>query len=245
MEAISPVPDLCRAKGRTVNETTSLHNANSPSLALSARRVSQLAFVATLGIGFFVVSVVTLHFLRPDYDPRQRFMSELAVGQYGFMMTLAFFALSLGAFALALGFQGEARLSGRRWPGPLLFGLCGADLLIVGLFPSDLQGAHTRTTIGIIHDWASTPPFLLILLAMPLLIRHFGNEGRWRRFRYPTFALGITALTVRIATLVPFGFAWTGLTQRLLAMLILGWLLFATLTLRAYALGRLPGRGNR
>lgn len=154
-------------------------------------------------------------------------------------MTLAFFALSLGAFALALAFHSEARLSGRRWPGPLLFALCGADLLIVGLFPSDLQGAPVRTTIGIIHDWASTPPFLLILLSMPLLIRHFGPEASWRTFRYPTFALGIAALAVRIATLVPFGFPWTGLTQRLLASLILGWLLLAALTLRAHALRRL------
>jgi Protein of unknown function (DUF998) len=223
------IETVASQKGRQMSQT----DANPRFV----RRISRLALAATLGISIFAFCVVALHFLRPEYDPRQRFMSEFAVGPYGFVMTLAFFALGLGAFALALGFHGETRLSGRRWHGPLLFGLCGADLLLVALFPSDLQGAPARTTTGIIHDWASTPPFLFILLAMPLLVRHFQNEAGWRTFRYPTFALGIAALTVRVATLVPFGIAWSGLTQRLLASLILGWLLLATLYLRTHALG--------
>jgi hypothetical protein len=225
-----------------VNLSTSELSEKYATLHSSARQVSHFALAAALGIVAFAACVVLLHFLRPEYDPHQRFMSEFAVGPYGFVMTVAFFALSLGAFALALGFHGEARLSGRRWPGPLLFGLCGADLLIVGLFPSDLQGTSSRTTIGIIHDWASTPPFLLILMAMPLLLRHFGEEAHWRAFRSPTFTLGSVALTVRIVTLLPFGFAWSGMTQRLLATLILTWLLLAALRLRTHALlrGNLP-----
>lgn len=219
-----------------MNETDIPTATGSLSTIRLARRIARLALAATLSIVLFAASIVVLHFLRPEYDPRQRFMSEFAVGPYGYLMTLAFFALSLGAFALALGFQNEMRLTGRRWHGPLLFSLCGADLFIVGIFPSDLQGVPTRTLVGIIHDWASTPPFLMIMLAMPLIVRHFQHEVHWRTFRYPTIALGIAALLVRTVTLVPFGIPWCGLTQRILATLLLGWLLLAAFYLRTYAL---------
>jgi hypothetical protein len=44
-----------------------------------------------------------LHFLRPDLNPISTPTSEYAVGPYGFLMTSAFFGMSLGSFALVIG----------------------------------------------------------------------------------------------------------------------------------------------
>ena len=46
-----------------------------------------------------------------------------------------------------------------------------------------------------------------------------------------------------ILKLIPSGIPWSGLTQRILVVLILGWLLLATIYLRAHALGH-PSEAN-
>lgn len=205
------------------------------AVAASVNRMAGAARLTLAGTLSFLAVVLALHFLRRDYDPTRRFLSEFAVGPYGGLMTMAFFVLGLSAFALAFGFQQERQLSGRNWPGPLLFALCGADLFLVGLFPTDLQGAPVRTWVGILHDWVSTPPFLFLLAAMFSFCRHFKSDDRWRSLYLPTLALGLTTLFVRIITLLPFGPGWTGLTQRTLASLVLLWLLLLAARLHVVA----------
>ncbi|HZP81245.1 MAG TPA: DUF998 domain-containing protein [Chthonomonadaceae bacterium] len=59
---------------------------------------ARLTLAGTL---FFLAVVLTLHFLRRDYDLTRRFLSEFAVGPYGALMTTAFSVLGLSACALA------------------------------------------------------------------------------------------------------------------------------------------------
>src|SRR6266702_3274230 len=83
---------------------------SSPSIQ-HAKQAARLALIAIIGISYFFVAVVTLHFLRPDYDPVKRAVSNYAIGPYGFLMTTAFFALALSLFALALGLARRITLS--------------------------------------------------------------------------------------------------------------------------------------
>lgn len=55
-----------------------------------------LASAAFSCFGYFAIALVALHVLRPDYVPRSHMISDYAVGPHGWIMTIAFLALSLG-----------------------------------------------------------------------------------------------------------------------------------------------------
>jgi hypothetical protein len=47
-------------------------------------------FISLASIIIFASLIIILHFLRPDLDPPQRPTSEYAVGNYDYLMTVAF-----------------------------------------------------------------------------------------------------------------------------------------------------------
>ncbi len=73
----------------------------------TTKHVTRLATVGLASMAYFVVIIVALHFLRPDYNPIRQPTSEYAVGPYGSLMTSAFFSMSLASWALVIGlYQG-------------------------------------------------------------------------------------------------------------------------------------------
>lgn len=87
-----------------------------------------IATVALAGIAYYGVIVIALHFLRPDVSPIRQFTSDYTVGPFGFLMTSAFFILSLGSFALVLGLY-----HGVSQPARSRFGLVFLGIWAVGL----------------------------------------------------------------------------------------------------------------
>jgi hypothetical protein len=80
----------------------------------AASALSGLLFVALLGL---------LHVLEPAFDPRWRFVSEYALGRYGWLMSIAFVALAVSLAAGALAVRRDVH----DWIGYLgLFGLAPA-----------------------------------------------------------------------------------------------------------------------
>jgi hypothetical protein len=57
----------------------------------------RLAEVALGCFSYFVVALVLLHGLRPDYTPIDHMISDYAVGRLGWVMTTAFVALARAA----------------------------------------------------------------------------------------------------------------------------------------------------
>ena len=126
---------------------------------ISVRRASLLALASIAGTLYFALSVVALHLLRPDYDPTMRAVSEFAVGPYGYFMTVAFFAIGLGMLALAFGISPVSPPSRSSKAGRILVALCGAGVVVAGIFPTDVSDSIT-TTSGAIHQAASGFSFL-------------------------------------------------------------------------------------
>ena len=88
---------------------------NLSSNTLPAKQVARIATFAIVGIAYFLIAVIALHFLRPDYYPIRRLVSEYAVGPYAFLMTSAFFGLSLGSLALVIGLYQAVSRTWRSW----------------------------------------------------------------------------------------------------------------------------------
>ena len=54
------------------------------------------ALLALAGAATFAVLLAALHFLKPGLDPSWHFISEYAIGEYGWIMALAFLSLAPG-----------------------------------------------------------------------------------------------------------------------------------------------------
>jgi hypothetical membrane protein len=87
-EAISNVKDL----------TGSAMNVSQKSA-----QISSVAAVASL------VFLATLHVLSPEFDPSWRMVSEYALGNYGWVLSLMFIAWAVSSWALAFTIWSQAR----------------------------------------------------------------------------------------------------------------------------------------
>ena len=204
-----------------------------------ARQLEGLAWVGIAGTAFFILAVTALHFLRPDYNPVTRFISEFAVGRYGYVMTIAFFALGLGSLALALGIRGGVAPSRAKSAGSLLLGMWGIGVFLAGIFPTDLQGSPA-TTAGTIHNTASLISFVVLIAAIFLSSRGFKRDLAWTSYHAPSLVMGFAALVTFVLFFISFTSGWLGIGQRAFAAVILLWLLSTGVRLRSAARARVP-----
>ncbi len=68
---------------------------SEPSSAFS-QNAARLAFA---GAAIWVILIVVLHILEPEFDPSWRMLSEYELGSYGWMMQLAFFSMGLSCLS--------------------------------------------------------------------------------------------------------------------------------------------------
>src|SRR5262245_36864753 len=113
---------------------------HSPSLQ-ATKQAARIMIVAFVGISYFVVIIIALHFLRPDLNPIQRPTSEYAVGPYGWLMTSAFLSMSVASWALVIGLAHRLSQAAQSRIGLGLLGVWAVGVLIAMLFPIDPDGA--------------------------------------------------------------------------------------------------------
>ena len=72
------------------------------------------AYISLISIGLFLFLLILLHFLKSDLSPAWHMVSEYAIGQYGWMMQVAFGCLALGCVSIAVaGWEQVLATSGR------------------------------------------------------------------------------------------------------------------------------------
>ncbi|CAA9581018.1 MAG: hypothetical protein AVDCRST_MAG18-3136 [uncultured Thermomicrobiales bacterium] len=191
--------------------------------------------LALLGLGgpLAFMAVALLLPAVSEYSLLSDTISELALGRYGAVQTLAFFVAALGSLALTVGLQRTLpRTRGARVGSGLLaiWTLC---LALDGLFPIDpLIPGVEQTPTGLIHLGAALVAFVSLLLAIFVLSFAFRRSDRWQRFFPWSFALGIAAL---IAFFLPSEGGRAGLYQRIFVGIVILWLALVALRLRAIA----------
>ncbi len=191
-----------------------------------ARQVAWLALIAIGGIVYFVVTVVVLHFLRPEYNPINHAVSNYAVGPFGYLMTAAFYVLALSVFALALGLTRSIALTNLSRVAVLILCLASIGMVVMGIFPGDVHALHPPATItGVIHWTAAAISFLSIMIAAFLLSSRFRTDERWQAFQHRCFILAL----IMVEALLLYGLlalvGWIGMGQRIYIAVCLLWLL--------------------
>lgn len=207
----------------------------SPSLR-APKQVTKLATVAITAIAYFVLIIVALHFLRPDLNPISRPTSEYAVGPYGFLMTTAFFSMSVASWALVLGLSQGLSHAARSRIGLGLLSIWALGLLIAMSFPIDLDGAPA-TLSGTIHRINGPLVFLSLTAGVLLVSRRFKQDEKWRSLHRPALILSLVMLVAffGVPLAMATGLALAGLAQRIYLVIFVTWFLLTAAHLRSLA----------
>jgi Protein of unknown function (DUF998) len=127
-------------------------------------------------VGAFLALLALLHVAEPEFDPSWRFISEYALGSFGFALMLGFFALALSCVAVVVAVRSQIRgNAGKIGLGLLLVALA---LAAAGVFPQDPVTARPDelTLHGSLHGFAAMiglPGFAIAALLISVnLTRH-------------------------------------------------------------------------
>jgi len=181
--------------------------------------------IGIIGVGWFVVAVLALHILDPDLSVVDNYISEYALGQYGWLMQSAFFGTGVGAIAVALGLRQTLAPGKRVTTSVVLLLIAGIGFLVVAIFKTDPTGATETTTEGNWHLVGSVMVFFSLLAAAWVLRGVFKRDRTWEPFAKAQMWF---AIVYTVSMFVTFGTPVggpVGVTQRLFVALPLGWLL--------------------
>ncbi len=196
--------------------------------------MKRLITISLISISYFIAIIVVLHFLRTDLNPISRPTSEYAVGQYGFLMTPAFFGMSVASFSLVIGLNKGMSLQSKSRFGLILLGIWGVGVLVAMSFPIDPEGTKSTIT-GMIHRINGPLVFLCLTTGTILVSRSFRRDENWQTL-YP-FALTlslimlITFIITGVNVFARLGFE--GVFQRVFLIVFATWFILTTLHLRS------------
>ena len=137
------------------------NTATAERVATISRTAAQLSLAAA---ATFLILLAALHLIKPELDPSWRFISEYAIGDYGWIMALAFLSFAVGYVALFIAIRSQTRtISGRIGLGLLL--VSAAGLAVAGVFTTDpiTTTKDATTTTGDLHSLGGT-----LGIAMPV-----------------------------------------------------------------------------
>ncbi len=132
-------------------------------------------------IGFailFIVILILLHFLEPEFDPSWRMISEYEIGRFGWLMRIAFFCWGASVISLIiliwapLGAQGG--MIGRGW-----FLLIGVALFGAGIFKTNAITDSTPGLTNTLHALCGAIVILTFPIAATLVVSSLLRSHSW------------------------------------------------------------------
>jgi len=214
------------------------NNSQAALVIPNTSRVRQgalLANVTIAGIVLYVIIDVIAQALPPHYNPISQAESDLAVGPYGFLMTINFVLRGLVALTMLGALSREVAKQGLSRVGLVLVGIWGIGAFLLALFPTDV-GAST-TLHGKIHLLVALIAFVCAPVGELLLSLRLAADERWRALRKPALVISTLAIVALVLDLlVPFVRRMQdafGLFERLFIGMVLLWMLVVAIRLRS------------
>ena len=205
-------------------------------LPVASRRALVLTVV---GIGVYIVLDIVAQLLPPHYSPISQAESDLAVGPYGYVMTINFVVRGVVAFAFLLGLLGATRLGRTAQGSAALVAVWGAGAFVLAVFPADV--GSVATVHGTIHGLTGLIAFAGGAFGTLLFSRHFTDEPRLRGVASTAWTVGALAVVMYFVTVVAlhtqFLGSVLGLVERIFIGLVLLWMLVVSIQLLLSARG--------
>ncbi|MBS3914943.1 MAG: DUF998 domain-containing protein [Bacteroidetes bacterium] len=176
------------------------------------------------GFGFFMLLVLSLHFIKPWINPLQHGIGEYSAGNFGVLMILAFFVLGLGFLGLSVQSvqHFESKVAG--YICSILFLISSFASLMLGAFPTIPAGAPSVTS-ALIHN--QTAPILMVcsLLGMTMYSLQLRNKRLTKLyFKRAIFLVAISWVAFLILVFTKSDFEYVGLLQRICVLSTWLWL---------------------
>lgn len=131
---------------------------------------SKFALTSIFSGALFVLILCSLHLLQPEFDPTWRFVSEYALGNYGWMMHLAFGLLAVAQISVAITIFPHIRtVTG--YIGLVILGISAIGVIIAAIFvtdpisvsPDEATFSGSMHSIGAMLDYTPVAALLISL----------------------------------------------------------------------------------
>jgi hypothetical protein len=143
--------------------------------------------LAKISIGFgcaFLILLTTLHFLKPEFNPTWRMISEYEIGKYGFLMTIAFFCWGAGFlsldFAMWKSLDSIGGKIGKWWLLIIGIALFGAGIFTTQPITDVVRGTtdrlHALCGVMMIFTFPICALFLSVALAKKEAFKIYKNQ---------------------------------------------------------------------
>lgn len=174
-----------------------------------------------------------------EYELFADSISELALGQFGLVLTAGFVAAGAGTLGLAVLLRRLTAGSRGSLVGTVLIGVYGAGAIHSAVFPTDRIDAPadvwTQSTVGTLHAIVALVSFASVVIGMFVLSTTFRRIAAWRSLGMVSALLAGGALSL---VFVQQQSPLVGLLQRALVTIVGSWIIMVALRARAVATGR-------
>jgi hypothetical membrane protein len=199
------------------------------------------AWAGVVGPIAFILAFTIEGLLRPGYQPRGMFISELSLGPRGWIQITSFILVGICLLAFAwvvtVWFKG---LQASR-VGIILLAILGFLYLLSGPFVMDPAGTPTSQASlhGLIHGILGGVVFLLMPIGILSFLKPFKQKEGFQSIWVWTFVLGIFdtlavlvfTITSKVNVLQPEFQPWQGFIQRLALIPFMFWVISFALEL--------------
>jgi hypothetical protein len=198
-----------------------------------------------IGSALFVIIFTLEGWLRPGYDARSTFISELSIGPRGWIQIVNFIVLGILFLVFTRGVAAEFREGKASKAGPILLAIIGFSFLVSGPLVTDLASTprDQMSLHGILHGIFGALVFSLSPISCFVFWRRFREDINWKSFQgWTLLAAIITSIAVILlsaatkTTVIPNAFTpWNGWIQRSVIVPYLIWIFAFALLLRRKA----------
>jgi hypothetical protein len=172
--------------------------------------------------------------LRTDLNPVERMISEYAVGDYGFLMTLAFLFMAVAILALMAGLAQLVPEDTQFRLGIAFVGVFAVGMFIFAVFPIGV-GETVDSTSDLIHRMTAPFAFFSLTVGVFLVSRGFRRDPRLGSLYALGLVLAALMLTASVGFFVSYGaeVGIYGLFQRVFIFTFVVWFIVVASKIRA------------
>jgi hypothetical protein len=161
----------------------------SPAKTLSLTRL--LLLCGAVAGPLFLLTVLIQDYTRPGFNPRLHLLSQLSLGDWGWVQVVNFVLAGVLNLLYAWGLWRRLHPGRAGTWGPLLIGAYGLGLVTVGVFRTDPADGFPPGVVapaqpsghGAIHALAAGLTFLALAAALAVFVRFFlARKERWWAF---------------------------------------------------------------
>jgi hypothetical protein len=182
----------------------------TPRASISARRVALVSIVATI---YFFAAAIAAELVDTQYNFLRDYISDYAVGPWGWIYGSAFLASCIGCITLAAALTQSVPPIALSRTGVGLLVIVGFTYAIDFFFPTDIlpPGAPPTTIVGTIHLLDALVGWVMFAVGALLVSSCLKSIPYWKPWRAPLMKLAwlsILLLVVLVAVVIskaPYG----------------------------------------